>query len=146
MAIELLIDAHEYVLKRALRDQPSQRLSVLSGGAQALFLQAPLHEAQIERAIQIAEDWLMPYAVLLRDETLDVYDATGRLETTLAAYCDAPSTCWSVPAIEQVFLTMLAHVLRQAPNDPSAVADLILLRELAHHGQPAQVRLHSVPR
>lgn len=141
MGMQLLIDVSDYVLRQSDNDGVFE-LARLKSGARALIADNYVQEAHLEHAIQVAEDWLMPYTALLQGQTLDVRDVTGRLEATLSMYAAQSASYLSLAEIEQVFLTMVDRVLRHAPADVATVADIILVRELAHHGQVTGVRIH----
>lgn len=146
MASRLLIADSAYVLSQ-LRVGQWVELSRLPGGAQALLQGVrALDEGQLEAAIQIAEDWLTPHAAGLQDEELEVSDVTGRLRSGLAALVASTERTWSIEALERAFLQVVdmatGHVAPpHLQHHRLFVADLLLLRELAHHGRVNSVRL-----
>jgi hypothetical protein len=148
MGLELRIEEQAYVLS-ILQDSRSIELSRLAGGAQRLLpgLNTPT-EAQLEAAIETAENWLMPHVSGLHGQMLDVADPTGRLTSGLLAVLGTSERSWSLAAIEQAFVKVVD--LATGRHAPAAlnqhrlfVADLLLVRELAHHGQVAGVSLSS---
>lgn len=149
MSARLLLGEDAYVLSMA-RDQRWEEVGRLAGGAQALLPGArPVDEGRLEAAIQTAEDWLMPLVGGLRGALLEVLDPTGRLAAGLAQVLAAQERQWTLTQFEQRFLqlTELAtgRVVPQAlGRHQEFIADVVLLREIAHHGQVSLVRL-SVP-
>ena len=150
MTVRLLILDDAYVLSQE-RDGYWIELSRLPGSAQALLPGTrALDEGQLESAIAVAEDWLMPYAAALQGDLLEVSDATGRLQPGLAAVLKSAERSWTVEALERDFLQVVdlatgrvATPHLEAHRD--VVADLLLLRELAHHGRVSGVRLVWAP-
>lgn len=140
MAARLVIEPDAYRLEHKRGDEWVE-LAVLQGGDIALLpAGAGLGEAQLERAIEIAEDWLMPHARGMAGEELEVLDAVNRLKTGLAQVDPVVRDPWTVDAIESLFLALVDGVLRmqQGPAGTDlrvVLADVLLLRELAHHGQ-----------
>ena len=146
MGLELGIEEQTYVLS-TFQDGQSIELSRLAGGAQRLLpsLNTPA-EAQLEAAIETAENRLMPHAAGLHGQMLDVIDPTGRLTSGLLAVLETSERYWSLAAIEQAFVKVVdlatgRHVPAALYQHRLFVADLLLVRELAHHGQVAGVRL-----
>lgn len=146
MAVRLLITETDYALQE-WRDESWSSLSTLQKGARALLdPQRPLDERQLEFAIQAAEDWLMPHAPGLRAQVLGVQDTTGRVRTGLSDLLSVSAGGWTLQEFEAVFLRLVDMATRRAP--PPAlqqralfVADILLLRELAHHGQVRSIQL-----
>ena len=113
----------------------------LDGGAGALLsgVVDHLRELDIEIAIERAEEWLMPMTSRMRAFELVVDDATGRLAPLLGEQQDfAPSQ------FEDIFNWAHGAVVRGTAIEPGAVADVVLLRELAHHGRLARIRLACI--
>ena len=146
MGFELRIEEQTYVLS-TLQDGRSIELARLAGGAHRLLpgLNTP-SEAQLEAAIETAENWLMPHVSVLHSPKLDVADPTGRLASGLLAVLETSERSWSLAALEQAFVNVVD--LATGRHAPAAfnqhrlfVSDLLLVRELAHHGQVAGVRL-----
>lgn len=82
----------------------------------------------------------MPHAARLRGETLEVSDPTGRLNAALKARRPIVPDACSTMEIEALFLQLVELATgRLPPQDalewPVFVADVTMLRELAHHGQ-----------
>jgi hypothetical protein len=103
-------------------------------------------EGALERAIEVAEDWLMPHAARLRGETLEVSDPTGRLKAALKTRLSIVPDAWSIAEIEALFLRLVDLATgRMPPQDalewPLFMADVTMLRELAHHGQVRGLRI-----
>ena len=117
-----------------------QVLLRLDGGATALLSGAGerLRELDIEAAIERSEEWLMPSSRLLQGLELTVHDATGRTGAVLGNQASL-----DLPQIEQAFT--LAHASVARGRDPSrgGVADVVLLRELAHHGRLSRILLEA---
>ena len=113
-------------------------LTRLNGGAAALLAGAgpQLREIDIETAIEHAEDWLMPFSKQLEGLQLTVRDSTGRLRSRFSEH--AP---YSVEQVEQAFTNVHYEVVRGQTHDSDGVADIVLLRELAHHGRLSGVVL-----
>lgn len=148
MTVRLLITDTAYVLQQ-IEDGAWSDIAVLPGGASALLPPAaPLDEARLEAAIQVAEDWLMPHARRLHGQVLEVQDATGRLPSGLEEVLSEQNRAWSVAGFEALFLRIvdLATGRRAAvaiAHRSRFVADVLLVRELAHHGAVLQVVLAS---
>lgn len=146
MAARLIVTETRYSL---LRQQEGVWLSLatLNGGFAALIPNpAVVTEAALERAIDVAEEWIMPYAKALRGDTLYVQDSTGRLTTGLLNVLSTGNRPLSVADVENYFLYAAEQVTKgfKAPvlqYGHGFLADLILLRELAHHGALASIRL-----
>ncbi len=141
-------DAYVLEMSPAVPDGPWRELAALrAGGAQALLPAArPMGAAALEEAIQRVEDWLMPHARTLHGEALEVRDEAGRFVPGLVEVLAATERAWTVEALERRFLEMIDLATgRVVPASLQAhrgfVADLVLLRELAHHGQVAGIRL-----
>ncbi len=107
-------------------------LTRLAGGAASLLGGAgpQLRESDIEAAIEHAEDWLMPFSKLFEGLQLKVNDKTGRLQH----YLNGPEH-HSVEQVEQAFSDTHYEVAHGRTKDSDAVADIVLLRELAHHSR-----------
>jgi len=113
-------------------------LARLEGGAAALVSRAGgrLREIDIETAIERSEDWLMPSSKRFQGLDLRVRDATGRVRGNLGD----PSSLTS-GQVEQAFDRVFDAVAHGRSIEPENVADVVLLRELAHHGKLARVLL-----
>lgn len=122
-------------------------IAELPGGAIALLPAArSVDEGALERAIEVAEDWLMPYAARLRGETLEVSDPMGRLKAALKSRLSIVPEAWSITEIEALFLRLVDEATgRFSPQGalewPVFLADVLMLRELAHHGQVKGLRI-----
>ena len=148
MGLTLKIEKKDYVLLTE-QDGNSVELSRMTNGAQRLLpgTGAPT-EALLEAAIETAENWLMPYASKQQGQVLEVKDATGRLATGLLVIMETAERIWSLADVEEGFLELVN--LTTGRSVPAAliehrlfVADWLLVREFAHHGQFVQVRLSS---
>lgn len=107
-------------------------LARLEGGA-AVLMPAPaqrLREIDMEGAIERAEEWLMPSSRLFQGLSLRVHDPRGRLRPLLGAGCSL-----TTEDVEQVFNSTHRALARTPLDERDAVAGLVLLRELAHHGR-----------
>ncbi len=132
-SFRLDVQTNSYELHRG-----EQLVARLNGGAGALIpgAAAQLREIDIENAIERSEDWLMPFSKSLQGCELLIRDATGRVATALGG-----RRSLDVEAMEQAFTHAYDAVAlgRSAARD--AVADIVLLRELAHHGRLARICL-----
>jgi len=146
MTARLVISEDTYVLQQA-SNAGWNELAVLPGGASALLPAArPLDEARLEMAIEIAENWLMPHAGRLRGQVLEVSDATGRLKSGMGSVLSARTLSWSVADLEELFLRLVDMATGRLPppaleGQQAFAADLLVLRELAHHGGVREIRL-----
>lgn len=146
MTARLVISEATYVLQQE-SEAGWNDLAVLNGGASALLpAMRPLDEASLEMAIEVAENWLMPHARHLRGDVLEVSDTAGRLALGLKDVLSAQSTTWSIADLEQLFLRMVDLATgRVAPpalhGRQAFAADLLMLRELAHHGAVREIQL-----
>ncbi len=115
-----------------------QFVSTLEGGAAALMsgASARLREIDIEYAIERSEEWLMPFSKAFQGRVLRVRDRTGRVQEALGG-----RTSLNLHEIEQVFTRAHDAVAHGRPAARDAVADVVLLRELAHHGMLARIEL-----
>ncbi|WBY01352.1 hypothetical protein PE066_18090 [Ramlibacter tataouinensis] len=145
MTARLLIAGNGYVLARRADGGGWTELARLAGGAAALLPAAGrIGEAQLEAAIERAEDWLMPHAAALQGQILDVHDETGRLAEGLQSADLAGAREWNTEALEALFLRLVDRTLGRfasQADEPAFIAHVLLLRELAHHGKLARVRL-----
>lgn len=122
-------------------------LAVLKGGHGALLSENRLiDEASLEASIERAEDWLMPHAAKLSGALLDVSDTTARLSTGLHSVLAIESRAWDKTQVESFFDEIVYRIARpwlaDALRDKNAfVADIMLLRELAHHMKLQEIRL-----
>ena len=146
MDARLAITAAGYALSR-VRDGNWHELATLPGGAAALLPGSALpDEAAIEMAIERAEDWVMPHAAGLSGAQLEVIDGTGRIASGLREVFASDSRAWDVEQLEALFNDIAfrsgrPHTAAALAPHRGFVADLVLLRELAHHGKLRQVRL-----
>lgn len=132
-ALHLHVQAEAYQLSL-----DGQVLARLAGGAAALLAGsgARLREVDIEAAIERVEDWLMPASKRIRGLELSVHDHAGRLRDRLGSGASlAPEE------VEAVFSGAVDEVVAGRPLSPHVVADVVLLRELAHHGALIGVRV-----
>ncbi|WP_332826003.1 hypothetical protein [Ramlibacter sp.] len=146
MPVRLTIGADAYALAEE-HDGEGSGFALLPRGAEALLPSTrPVDEARLEAAIETAEDWLMPHAARLRGQVLDVSDPTGRLRSGMEDVLAATTRAWSVQEVEGFFLRLVDMTTGRLPAPSVAgrqqfVADVLLLRELAHHGQVREIRL-----
>lgn len=131
LLLDVRPDAYELRLEGLL-------LARLNGGAAALLAGAGerLREIDIETAIERAEEWLMPSSSRLAGLELRVQDATGRIRRSLGAM----ASC-TVDQVEQAFNRAHDTVVHARVADRDSVADVVLLRELAHHGRLSRIVL-----
>jgi hypothetical protein len=113
-------------------------LARLDGGPQALLAGAGEHlrDADIEAAIERSEDWLMPFSKSLQGLEAQVLEAEGRLRRRLGL----PAS-FTPEDIERAFSLAFDDVAFRRPVDRAFVADIVLLRELVHHGALMRVVL-----
>ena len=144
----LFIDAAGYRL--AWRNGEAwTEVAVLAGGADRLLPAGrPIGQAALEAAIEHAEDWLMPHAAGLAGALLEVTDVTGRLAAGLHAVFASDARAWDAAQLEALFLQLdfmstRPHLAAQLQARREFVADIVLLRELAHHGRLDSIRLLS---
>lgn len=146
MLTRLVIDASSYRLSRRV-GQDWIELAVLAGGANALLKPGrPIDQRALEAAIDHAEDWLMPQMTQISGAHLDVIDATGRLESGLQEVLATDSRQWDTGQLEALFLEIdfmsaRPHLMARLDGRAHFVADMVLLRELAHHAKLQGVRL-----
>jgi hypothetical protein len=146
MSARFVIAENGYALLME-RDGQWIEIAALPGGARALLpASRPVDEGALERAIEIAEDWLMPHAARLRGETLEVSDPTRRLNAALKARRPIVPDAWSTMEIEALFLQLVELATGLFPPQdalewPVFVADVTMLRELAHHGQVKRLQV-----
>lgn len=147
MPARLIIAEAQYLLAQE-RGRAWTDLAVLAGGAEALM---PANRAvdayQLEAAIETAENWLMPHAPGLRGEVLEIHDETGRLKAGMASVLAVTSIHWRVADVEGFFLRLVDAATGRHPSPLLAgrrpfVGDLVLVRELAHHGQLAAIHVN----
>lgn len=112
------------------------RLARLPGGAAALLAGAgtPLREADIERAIVHAEDWLMPASRALQGLALHLQVEPARLRAALG-----DASVLTPHEVEAAFTRAHDAVAHGRPLAREAVADAVLVRELVHHGALVRV-------
>jgi hypothetical protein len=105
-------------------------LARLEGGAAALLSGAGerLRELEIEAAIERSEEWLMPLSRSLQGLELEVQDGTGRVRGMLGEQAR-----FTLDEVEQAFTRAHDAVAHGRAVSRAGVADVVLLRELAHH-------------
>ena len=113
-------------------------LGRLDGGAGALLAGAgnPLRELDLEIAIERAEEWLMRFSKSLSGLELEVRDTAG----TLRKYLGTPAV-YTAQAVEQTFARVHDAVVHRRMPGREAAADIVLLRELVHHGRLAAIKV-----
>lgn len=146
MSAHLLIAGDAYALS-VVKEGSRIEVARLEGGARRLLPDGQsVGEASLEAAIQVAEDWLMPHAARLQGQALEVTDATGGLADGLSGVLDSNARAWRVDALEEMFLQLVgiatgAVVDMRLAAHRSFLAHVLLLRELAHHGQVSEIRI-----
>ena len=146
MAARLAIQESAYVLS-VEQDGIRQELAFPEGGASSLLApRRSVDEGGLERAIEIAEDWLMPHAFSLRGAVLQVHDTTGRLTSGLEHVLSESARTWRLDEFERLFLRLVDLALGRHPpvalqSQQAFTADILLIRELSHHGQVQEIRL-----
>ncbi len=146
MLTRLTIDASSYRLSRRSGEDWIE-LAVLAGGASTLLPQdRSVDQRALETLIERAEDWLMPHVALIKGSHLDVIDATGRLESGLQEVLATENRQWDTGQLESLFLEIdfmsaRPHLASRLQGREPFVADIVLLRELAHHAKLQGVRL-----
>ena len=143
----LRITADGYALELLRADDTAEPLTQWPGGA-ASMVPGEVGEAALELAIERSEDWLMPHSRALHGRVLTVQDTTGRVREGLQAVLDESGTTWDTPAFEGLFLRFVGLATGRLPaptlqGRAAFAADMVLLRELAHHGQLAQLVLQD---
>jgi hypothetical protein len=124
--LDLHIQANVYELSVGGRT-----LARLEGGPTALLAGAGERQSEldIESAIERAEDWLMPSSKSWQGFALRVAGTQGWLRDRLGPHAAA-----TPDQTERAFSGMVADMAFGRPIDSQDVADLVLLRELVHHG------------
>ncbi|HSI53720.1 MAG: hypothetical protein ACAH21_04725 [Ramlibacter sp.] len=146
MEARLTITASSYVLSYQ-KDGAWIEVAALPGGSTALLPGDGLpDDAALEMAIERAEDWVMPHATGLSGGQLEVIDSAGRLGSGLQEVFASQQRQWSVAQLESLFNEIAfrsarPHTAATLVLHRAFVADLVLLRELAHHAKLQQVRL-----
>jgi hypothetical protein len=146
MYARLAITASGYVLSR-LADGAWRELAALPGGDAALLRGNGLpDDAALEMAIELAEDWVMPHATGLAGAQLEVVDGTGRVAAGMQDVFASRERQWDVAQLESLFNEIAfksarPHTAASLSPHRAFVADLVLLRELAHHAKLRWVRL-----
>jgi exopolyphosphatase/pppGpp-phosphohydrolase len=112
--------------------------------SRAHFQRYPPTPAEIENAIQVVEDTLMPVrAKIPQGAELASADAAVELVARLAS----AGTPLPIEAMEEVFNRLADAIMgspasmAQIPEDPGFAASLLILREFMHHMQFAAIRL-----
>lgn len=133
MTLELRVDAQGYRLSLE-----GQLLAHLGGGAAALLAGAGprVREADLEAAIERAEDWLMPSSRSWQGMEIWVRDDAGRLRAGMGGAQSLTSD-----EVERAFSCAVDDATRGRAISADFVADLLLLRELVHHGKVTRVHL-----
>ena len=119
---------------------PGEGPLVLDGGPTALLAGAGarLREADVEAAIERAEDWLMPVSRRLAGLELRVRDGGAGLGARLGEAARlAPQD------VEAAFSAAVDDVAFGRAIDAPCLAAIVLLRELVHHGALTRVVLDA---
>jgi hypothetical protein len=93
-----------------------------------------LRDIDIESAIERSEDWLMPFSKLLSGMELRVRDETGRVREVMGE-----QGSFTAEDVERVFTRVFDAVGHGRAIERDAVADVVLVRELVHHGRVSRV-------
>lgn len=131
LRLEIRADAYELWLEDNL-------LATLPGGAAALLRGSgdPLRASDFEVLIERSEEWIMPASKAFQRLELHVRGATGPLRARLGVQPSlAPSE------VEQAFDDGFTQVVRNRTVDRYGIADLVLVRELVHHGSLTTILL-----
>jgi len=125
-ALELGITAVAYEISVS-----GQVLARLDGGPSALLAGAGerLRDVDLEAAIERAENWLMPSSRSFQGLTMHVRNTPVRLRNGFAA-----AASLTPQEVERAFSGLVDDVAFHRAVDRDFVADLVLLRELVHHG------------
>lgn len=131
LMLEIFADAYELSLD-------AQVLARLEGGPMALLAGAGgrLRDVDIEMAIERAEEWLMPSSKSFQKLELQVRYTTGRLRDRIGG-----PALLAPEEVERAFSGMVDDVRFNRTLGRGFVADLVLLRELVHHGGLSRVVL-----
>jgi hypothetical protein len=126
--LDVGLDAYELRLN-------GEVIARLDGGSAALLPgTGALRDIDIETAIERSEDWLMPFSKLLSGLELRVRDETGRVREVMGE-----QGSFTAEEVEKVFTRVFDAVGHGRAIDQDAVADVVLVRELVHHGSLARV-------
>jgi hypothetical protein len=144
-APRLVLADSEYLLRFPGGRGQMESTSFPGGAASLMPGEVPVGEASLERAIEAAEDWLMPHASYLQDKALEVHDPSGRFASQLESVLAVTTSQWTIEDIEVMFLRVVDMATGRGSAALQAhrkfVADLLVIRELAHHGRVSAVRL-----
>jgi hypothetical protein len=131
LQFEILADAYEISADgQVLARLPRGPLAILGGAGERL------RDLDIEIAIEHAEDWLMPSSKSFQGFALVVKDTQGRLRDRLGA-----GSRLTPDDVEIAFTRAFDDVAFARPIDRLLVADMVLLRELVHHGAAPHVEV-----
>jgi hypothetical protein len=126
--LDICADAYEMRLN-------GEVIARLDGGSAALMPgTGALRDIDIETAIERSEDWLMPFSKLLSGLELRVRDETGRVRKVMGE-----QGSFTAEDVEQVFTRVFDAVGYGRAIDRDVLADVVLVRELVHHGRIARV-------
>lgn len=131
----------------AWQDGSWQELARLDGGAGHLLpAKSQIDDYRLEVAIQHAEDWIGPHAQGMHGQVLEVNDTLGRMREGLQTVLGVQAHSWDIEGIEQCFRQAVdlatGRVVPAALRERwEFMADLLLVRELAHHGKVAAIDL-----
>lgn len=119
---------------------PGEGPLVLDGGWAALLAGAGgrLREADVEAAIERAEDWLMPFSRRLTGLSLRVRDGGAGLGARLGEGAHL-----TPQDVEAAFGAAFDGVALGRSMDAPYLAAVVLLRELVHHGALTGVVLEA---
>lgn len=146
VSTRLVIADSSYILLDAQEGRWREVATLPTGSKALLPSSGPLDERALEEGIEAAEDWLMPHAPRLQGRKLEVVDETGRLGSGLRDILSVSTRDWSVQQVETFFLRVVDMTTGSRPSlalqrRRAFAADILLLRELAHHGQVLRIGL-----
>jgi hypothetical protein len=126
--LDVRLDAYELRLN-------GEVIARLDGGSAVLLPgTGALRDIEIENAIERSEDWLMPFSKLLSGLELRVRDETRRVRKVMGE-----QGSFTAEDVEQVFTRVFDAVGYGRAIGRDVLADVVLVRELVHHGRIARV-------
>ncbi len=148
MGLTLKIEKQDYVLLCEQNGNFVELARLLNGAQRLLPGTVTPTEAELEAAIEKAENWLMPFVSGQKGQELEVIDMKNQFSTDLLAFAANEKCIWSLAQVERIFLKLLDVITGRYASTTSSehrrfMADWLLVRELAHHGQFGVVRLAS---
>ncbi len=157
-AIMLLIEEHKATIRRRLQgdsafDRPVGELPLGRAALAAVLRRDPPTPLQIERAIDIIEDAVMPlhalaagaHTLLVRDDALHALARQADAGARTGARAHAAPL--ELPAVERLFNRLADRAAGRPasqdglPTDAASSAALLLVRELMHHWGLARLQV-----